>query len=367
MTVGRDSLCEKCFTNGIKAQFLDAIKDETKYPVKYGANNINIHDYESFFTKRFLEEWATKEKEYQIPMQERLYCNRIIFIIPAEDPFAPGSSTAASKAVCGHFVGDKRGCLSDVTVCNGCTGHLCSKRSEPLDGAKTHKCKKLTEEEDPFGKMTRGVDYQICPNESCKIKMMLWDGCNSIRCHACRTSLCFVCGKQPAPDHFSKGCPRFGKKGDSRAIHDDVARPMHDFGDMLQIPGQAAVSLEERLVDALVMQLEEIHERIFAVPDPGNPAVNPVHDLTHSITDQLQRFRTTLITPGRSFRGSRRFQDVDRAITTAAARVGEEGFQLFPGLSLIIASYRQIWADVLTEDSMISAIRQIEELADRGA
>ena len=372
VTVGSDSLCEECFTNGIKAQFLDAIKDETKYPVRYGTEDLNIQDYKRFFTDSFLKNWSTKEKEYKTPMQERLYCNRVIFVIPADHEFAPGSSTVASKQACGSFLGDKRGCLSDVTFCSGCTGPVCSKCSEPLNGAKVHKCEK-SQEDDPFGEMTRGVDYQICPNESCKMKMMLWDGCNSLRCQICRTQLCFICGKQPAADHFSKGkCPRFGKLGDERAIHDTRGPAQNHFDDIFQLgngapfhtPGQDTGSLEERLVDTLIMHLEEIHERIFTFPIPRSPDVNPVHDLTHSITEQLQRFRITFADPQRSFRGIGRFQETDRAITTTVARVGEDGFQLFPGLDLVIASYRLVWADALTEDSMNNTIRQISQLAD---
>ncbi|EME49649.1 hypothetical protein DOTSEDRAFT_120845 [Dothistroma septosporum NZE10] len=194
-----------------------------RWPVKYSFESLKIQDYERFFSQDFRDGFSRKQEKYKTPMQERLYCTRVIFVIPADHDFVIGSSTAASKQACGTFLGSKRSCLSDVAFCHGCTGSVCSECSEPLNGAKMHECEEADQGVDPFREITRGVDYQICPNASCKMKMMLWDGCNSIVCQYCRTQLCFICGEKPAADHFGVGkCPRFGKNGDSRASHDVV-------------------------------------------------------------------------------------------------------------------------------------------------
>lgn len=79
-------------------------------------------------------------------------------------------------------------------------------------------------EERAFSGLVRGVDWQFCPNEECRRRVELSDGCNHIRC-LCRAHFCFVCGYfvRDGEGHWRRegGCPRFGKKGDERAIYDD--------------------------------------------------------------------------------------------------------------------------------------------------
>jgi hypothetical protein len=91
-------------------------------------------------------------------------------------------------------------------------------------------------EERAFKGLVRGKEWQVCPNEECKRRVELSDGCNHMRC-VCRMHFCFICGK-PVRDgegHWRKegGCPRFGQKDSKRAIYDenDVWNDNDDVGD----------------------------------------------------------------------------------------------------------------------------------------
>lgn len=90
-----------------------------------------------------------------------------------------------------------------------------------------HECdpqRDLELNERAFRGLKRGVQWQLCPNEKCKRRVELSDGCNHMRC-VCRMHFCFVCG-EPVRDgegHWRRegGCPRFGQKGSRRAIYDE--------------------------------------------------------------------------------------------------------------------------------------------------
>jgi hypothetical protein len=91
-------------------------------------------------------------------------------------------------------------------------------------------------EERAFRGLKKGSEWQVCPNEKCKRRVELSDGCNHVRC-VCREHFCFICGN-PVRDgegHWRKegGCPRFGQKGGERAIYDenDVYDDNGDVGD----------------------------------------------------------------------------------------------------------------------------------------
>lgn len=102
-------------------------------------------------------------------------------------------------------------------------------------------------EERAFKGLVRGKDWQLCPNENCKRRVELSDGCNHVRCH-CRTHFCFICGR-PVMDgqghwKLEGGCPRFGQKGSTRAIYDEEDL-WNDNGD------------DESEVRAMRLQMEE--------------------------------------------------------------------------------------------------------------
>lgn len=63
-------------------------------------------------------------------------------------------------------------------------------------------------------------DLEVQPCPRCKVPWALWDGCNHMTCKSCRTSYCFICGKEALgnsghwtnPTHGGS-CPRYGPIG----------------------------------------------------------------------------------------------------------------------------------------------------------
>jgi hypothetical protein len=131
--------------------------------------------------------------------------------------------------------------------CEACAWYTCLRCEESfstsdVEGANAaieHECDPHRDrefEERAFRGLKRGSEWQICPNEKCKRRVELSDGCNHVRC-VCREHFCFICGN-PVRDgegHWRKegGCPRFGQKGGERAIYDenDVYDDNGDVGD----------------------------------------------------------------------------------------------------------------------------------------
>lgn len=123
-------------------------------------------------------------------------------------------------------------------------------------------------EERAFKGLVRGVDWQLCPNNNCKRRIELSDGCNHVRCH-CRTHFCFICGR-PVVDgqgHWRQegGCPRFGKKGSTRAIYDDEDEWNDNGDDESEVRGMRMQMDEDRegeaLRQAMEMQMQILDER----------------------------------------------------------------------------------------------------------
>ena len=119
--------------------------------------------------------------------------------------------------------------------CEDCAWYTCLRCEKifstgDVSGAETaieHECDPRRDgelEERAFRGLKKGKEWQVCPNEKCKRRVELIDGCNHMRC-VCRVHFCFICG-MPVRDeegHWKKegGCPRFGHKDSKRAIYDE--------------------------------------------------------------------------------------------------------------------------------------------------
>ncbi|EME89749.1 uncharacterized protein MYCFIDRAFT_78469 [Pseudocercospora fijiensis CIRAD86] len=225
--VAGDHLCSDCFETGYVPQFQDALKDESKYPVKYGTTVLEPSHYPEFFDPAFLTSWRSKEEEYTTPVKFRLYCKNSIDDTPTGKRNRNGTSIMTQHP-CGHFLGTKTllSSSSPTIPCQSCNHLTCTRCSQPRSSSSTHECPATEEEEDnAFEGLTQGLDYQICPLPTCRVKMSLQDGCNGVRCAFCRTDFCFICGEKSSRGHWDagqeNGCPRFGTKGSRRAIFDD--------------------------------------------------------------------------------------------------------------------------------------------------
>ena len=159
-------------------------------------------------------------------------------------------------------VGNPDGVSTSCVRCSKCAWYTCLRCEETFStrdvaGSQTsiiHECDASRDkelEERAFAGLKRGRDWQFCPNEGCKRRVQLKDGCNHVRC-VCKTHFCFVCGGfvRDGEGHWRRegGCPRFGVRGGGRAIFDE-GDVWDDNGDLGE--GERARVLQGREDEAL--------------------------------------------------------------------------------------------------------------------
>ncbi|EMC94490.1 hypothetical protein BAUCODRAFT_25669 [Baudoinia panamericana UAMH 10762] len=235
-----DLLCSDCFEQGVKPQFVAALKHEHAYPVKWGGKVLDPADFAAHLPPGFALRYLFAAREYQIPVRERVYCNHLLY---TEESTGWLSEIKIMEAVdandplceCGSFLGalmppSEARATYVCLKCNGSTCGICA--SSILERPQQHVCEDVTEEckeEDAFEGLVKGQDYQICPG--CAARVELRDGCNHIFCMGpgCRATFCFVCGAKLEPhetEHFRQGkCPRWNQPGSRYAHFDPPAQP----------------------------------------------------------------------------------------------------------------------------------------------
>jgi len=225
------ALCHACFRH----LFVLALSNESSYPASWAGRPLSATRYAHLLGPDLLAAYSAKATEYACPPQERVFCSR------ADPPRRPEP--------CGKFVGKWSGVGGAVVCvkCEDCAWYTCLRCEETLstgdvagaEAAIEHECDPRRDgelEERAFRGLKKGKEWQICPNEQCKRRVELSDGCNHMRC-VCRMHFCFICGN-PVRDgegHWKKegGCPRFGQKDSKRAIYDenDTWNDNDDIGD----------------------------------------------------------------------------------------------------------------------------------------
>lgn len=218
-------ICHPCFRH----LFHLATQSEHSHPASWGGNPLSAPRYAHILGPDLLRDYEAKSAEYAVPVGERVFCKQ--------------TDWPRRREECGRFVGRLRvgdgeargGCVK----CEQCKWYTClrceetfsTSGSERSDGGKVeleHECdasRKAELEERAFRGLKRGVEWQLCPNtEGCKRRVELREGCNHVVC-ACGTHFCFVCGERvrDGMGHWRAegGCPRFGRRGDERAVYDE--------------------------------------------------------------------------------------------------------------------------------------------------
>jgi hypothetical protein len=265
LLIDTHALCHACFRH----LFTLALSNESSYPASWAGRPLSATRYAHLLGPDLLAAYSAKAIEYACPPQERVFCSR------ADPPRRPEA--------CGRFVGKWAGAGGAVACvkCEDCAWYTCLRCAETFspgdvagaEAAIEHECDARRDgelEERAFEGLKKGREWQVCPNEECKRRVELSDGCNHMRC-VCRTHFCFICGR-PVRDgegHWKKegGCPRFGQKDSKRAIYDeeDVWNDNDDIGD------------EER---ALEMQ---------RVEDGEEEALRRAFDLQMQMVDDMRR------------------------------------------------------------------------------
>lgn len=262
LLIDTNPLCHACFRH----LFTLALSSEASYPASWAGRTLSATRYAHILGPELLAGYTAKATEYACPPQERVYCSRT-------DP-------PRRLEACGQFMGRWSGVVSSACCvkCEACAWFMCLRCEESfstgeVEGVETaieHECdprRDLELEERAFRGLKRGREWQLCPNEVCKRRVELSDGCNHMRC-VCRMHFCFLCGK-PVKDgdgHWRKdeGCPRFGQKESERAIYDeeDVWNDNDDVSDEERaLEFQRAEDGEEQaLRRAYELQMAEVEE-----------------------------------------------------------------------------------------------------------
>ncbi|KAK3638512.1 hypothetical protein LTR56_003259 [Elasticomyces elasticus] len=258
--VNGDRVCWQCAVDTIKPQFVDALKNENAFPVRWGATELYLEDFKGIFSATFQAEWKEKLKEYSTPANERVLCKHSVLKTEGESTQALEGSDLSARTPdelkdCGQFLGPKTAPNEQPVVCTSCGGKACRACGEANIKDAKHECEAVVEEEDPFNGMVRGQEYQICPK--CPLPAMLADGCNAIWCHRDAIWFCFICGKQVQHNggtHFMPGgCPKWNQPGAANAIYEQ--------------PGEAPMANDEEvaawqeMLTELVVQYAEIQQQ----------------------------------------------------------------------------------------------------------
>ncbi|KAK3114004.1 hypothetical protein LTR53_008108 [Teratosphaeriaceae sp. CCFEE 6253] len=245
---GDSAICEDCARDAIVPHFMNALRWEHAYPAEWAANDpLSVLDYEDVLPAEFDQHYHMKGYECSVPSSKRVHCLHKVMAetagreFAAEYPFhrpfwrdsrgglalcdprllAAAEDSQVSITSCGFFLGPQ-----DELELPPSNANCCQEDGVIL--------------EDDLGGLLRGRDFQICPNDDCRRRVTLWDGCNHLFCR-CGTDLCFICGKEVAhddPEHWAPGgCPRWNQPGADNAGYDgddvdgQVAGPAEGFAD----------------------------------------------------------------------------------------------------------------------------------------
>jgi hypothetical protein len=257
LLIDSSPLCHTCFRH----LFALAIESESSFPASWASHPLSADRYAHILGPTLVSAYRAKEIEYACPAQERVFCSR------TDPPRRPEP--------CGTFVGRWRETGTDGSFCvrcEKCAWYTCLRCEETFStgavegpqAAIAHECDPSRDKElgeRVFAGLKRGRDWQFCPNEGCKRRVQLKDGCNHVRC-VCRTHFCFVCGAfvRDAKGLWRRvgGCPRFGLWGDRRAIYDE-GDVWDDNGDVEEVDREM-IGEEEGLRRAFEVQMRLVEE-----------------------------------------------------------------------------------------------------------
>lgn len=188
LLIDSSPVCHSCFRH----LFTLAIESESSFPASWASHPLSADRYAHILGPALLSAYRAKEVEYACPAQERVFCSR------TDPPRRPEA--------CGKFVGRWRETRTDGSFCvrcEKCAWYTCLRCEETFStgdvaGAQasiSHECDPSRDrelEERAFAGLKRGKDWQFCPNEGCKRRVQLKDGCNHVRCVCRRISALFV-------------------------------------------------------------------------------------------------------------------------------------------------------------------------------
>lgn len=248
--VNEDRCCASCFNEHVKAKFLDAVRFEYAYPVRWGKTLLQPDKFTQHLPPRFMQSWLEREKEYNTLPAERVLCkHRHAAGDPAALPVEQMDSTGRQGTEeCNHFLGSRAETAGQTLSCTACRGLTCGNCVEAVYGEeREHSCqieKSRISSSDTFKGLTKGRDLQLCPG--CGLRVTIGSGCNHMTCTvaACRTEFCWICGVEArkGSGHWNYGqpCPMWNQPGARNALQ--LALPDQQgeaaVANAVHVPGQ---------------------------------------------------------------------------------------------------------------------------------
>ncbi|KAK5676477.1 hypothetical protein LTS10_010778 [Elasticomyces elasticus] len=233
-----DLVCGECIADSLGTRFMDAIKHERLWPVRWGAATVSPLDFQGVFPETLKVQWHARVEEYKVKRPDRVYCKHLVSAANGESRLAIADGEVQNQCpedltTCGRFLGAMQ--LHQPGMhCEHCSGYACKACGEPMSQTVMHECgaeaaAAATAAE--LAKMRaellagkcRGRDYQECPR--CAEPVFLIDGCNAMLC-VCFAHFCFICGVEAHHDsaHWRQGgCPRWNQPGAANAQYDAPA------------------------------------------------------------------------------------------------------------------------------------------------
>lgn len=222
--IGNDRMCKGCLIN----YFDSAMEHELNWPPRWAGKRLDPFDFRYVgFSTDLLRRFAAREKEWDCPQQERVYCNR--------------AATPGSGEPCDRFIG-RRKYGKKYMKCESCSWYTCVLCRTSILPEKDGRARKMKVRhhcrtdssisdnlEDAFAGLEAGRDYQQCPNERCARRVELKEACNHITC-VCGTEFCYICGAKAkeGSNHWRPGgCVLYGQP--DSGMHE--SRRLRDRGD----------------------------------------------------------------------------------------------------------------------------------------
>lgn len=173
----------------IKDMFAAALHSELSYPPSCCSlvPNISVISVEHLLDSSFIEEYKTKQLEYETDPRSRIYCAnpQCSSFLPREVEPGTAEESNIHCTECG------------TRTCTGCKGIF--------DIAENHTCERPTLD------LGYNEDNRSKPCPYCKTPVELSEACNHLRCTVCRYEFCFVCLQWwYPPGGIIHPCPQYG-------------------------------------------------------------------------------------------------------------------------------------------------------------
>ena len=147
--VDSDKVCLNCFKEHVEPLLQAALKYEAHYPVRWGNSELKPFTFARLLPAGFIKDWIDREKEYQTPPADRLYCPHRYRANAAHgekhlhipDDLTSTNFTTAKLTVvtgnaeelmesshiehCGCVISNRQDAVGQTFICSRCRGVIC--------------------------------------------------------------------------------------------------------------------------------------------------------------------------------------------------------------------------------------------------